>query len=134
MAETPRVEYRKGEGPDQLEQGEATALNEAPMPGPPATALEDAFAPGQPVPQYPSSPERRAPPAYRPNGLEEEMLFLDAPEAGTGIPTLPPGRLPSSVLRNLPLMRRAADDPEAPRAVRMIYAALVNSLEGELRR
>jgi hypothetical protein len=73
MAETPRVEYRKGQGPDQLEQGEAQALNDAPMPGPPADALEEAPAEADVPVQLATPADREA--AYTPVGEDEELLF-----------------------------------------------------------
>lgn len=37
----PKAEFKRGEGPDALPQGEATALNEAPVPAAPAEVVAE---------------------------------------------------------------------------------------------
>jgi hypothetical protein len=114
-----------------LPQGEATALNDVaayPTVGPPEPDMM------QPEPlAEPAAPES----TYRPaaGNVAEDILFGD-PDPGTqasfGL-QLAPGRLPESVVRSLPLMKAAAEDPTSPPALKAIYEALVNQLETDLR-
>ena len=113
----------------QLEYGAATAFNEAVAGTPQAQPVEV----GARVPALPPQEEVVSIPDYRPQGDEEEILFLDPEAPVQAAPPVGVGRLPSSVIRYLPLMREAASHPEAPQSLRMIYAALVNSLEDSLR-
>lgn len=113
----------------QLPYGGATAINEALAGVPKAEPVEV----GARVPALPPQEESVSIPDYRPQGDEEEILFLDPEAPVEETPAVGPQRLPSSVVRYLPLMREAASHPEAPQSLRMIYAALVNSLEDSLR-
>lgn len=143
MADAQGMEFQAAQGtPDQLPQGAASALNEAlPAPGqldPNAELMVeggDQPAPGQDggMDAFPDGTETAGRPEFAPQGLDEEMLFLDTdPTEPKGV-QLPAGRLPASVVRLLPYMAEAASDPRAPESLRAIYAATVNSLDSTLR-
>lgn len=135
MAASEGTEYAANQGsPDQLPQGAAETLNEA-MPAATDLAPEEL----QPAPAedggtdaFPDGTTTGGSPEFQARGMDEEMLFLD-PEQGQGVVQLPSGRLPDSVVRMLPYMAEAASDPNAPESLRTIYAAVVNSLDAQLR-
>lgn len=115
---------------EQLPQGQVGALNEA---LPTVTAAEP-FTPGMPADAYPGGPTQPVS-DYRPATPDEEILFAEnpgGPVAAQGVRSGSP-RLPSSIIRYLPLMKAAAAEPDAPPALKAVYAALVNTLDREMR-
>ncbi len=121
------AEYRRGQGPNALPQGGASAANAA---TPPPAELENMdipvqFAPGEADP-IPDGPE----------GDEVLDTLLAAPFEGFrpgATPRERPGRVPKYVVRNLPLLMAAAKDPEAPPTIRALYRATIRHLEQEMR-
>ncbi len=117
--------------PDQLPQGAAGALNAA-------LPTESVNQPPVPSPAFPAAGSEQgassAQPDFKPSTFDEQVLFGPSEVGGPNAPTqLPPGRLPDSVIRWLPVMRAAANEPTAPDSLRAIYAATVNALDAELR-
>lgn len=123
------AEYRRGQGPNALPQGEATRLNEA---TPDELALESPdipviFAPGRddPVPDDDSD-------------LNEDLQILAAPPdpryKGSVVPKERPGRIPKYVVRHLAEFRAAATAPDAPPSLRALFNATIRHLDDERRR
>jgi len=125
------MEFEQNAGtPDQLPQGAASDLNaalpETGEPHPPEGFDISPFAEEEDAgtPLTPFKPGKDP---------EDEMLFLDA-EGASGPNIQFSGRsLPPTVLRQLLVMKAAANEPTAPAALKAIYRAVVNSLELELR-
>lgn len=122
-------EVRRGQGPDALPFGAATALNAA---TPDELALETPeipviFAPGteDPVPDDDRD-------------LNEDLQILAAapdPEyRRSAVPKERPGRVPKYVVRHLAQFRAAATAPDAPPTLRALYNATIRQLDDERRR
>lgn len=119
-------DYHAGQGtPDQLPQGEATRLEQSTnVQAPAGVALPQPLTPTPTQPGTPFTPG---------NSTDEQILFGPTDGTTTWSPQIPQGRLPESVVRQLPLMRAAAEDPNAPESLRTIYQATVHTLENQLR-
>lgn len=127
-------EIRKGQdtapgGAEQLPQGEATGLN---------TVLEQ--TPGFEDPEVALPPEY-APTDYDPtssvNFVDErdQVLFADPDEPRpVRFQDQRERRVPTQVVRHLPMIRAMLEDPEAPDSLRAIYRAITDRLDQEIRR
>lgn len=128
------AEIRKGQnttpgGADQLPQGEATDLN---------ATLEQ-------VPEL-EDPEVALPPEYAPEGYDptagvtftderDNLLFADPDEARpVRFQDDRSRKVPTQVVRHLPMLRAMLEDPEAPESLRAIYRAITDRLDQEIRR
>ena len=115
------AEYRKGTGPKQLPQGAASAANKAtPSPAQPMD-----------IPVEYATPADH--PQLAPDGQNENMDILTAPPhpgytPSTVTPTSPQV-VPKSVVRNLPTLMAAANDPGAPLTLKALYRSIVFELE-----
>jgi hypothetical protein len=130
---TPEPEFRRGTGPDALPQGEAQNLNDA-MAEVPAQQEQGATAP---TPED-SGVELAQPSDYEPiyEPETDDDLFLTGPTTRpdepvtTGIPTGAAG-VPADVIRNLPLLQRAAQEPGADPKLQTLVALVLRELEGQ---
>lgn len=127
MVDVPKVakaKVTKGTGPDQLPQGAATDINNAPEGTPP----EDATAGTQPAAlaeeQLPLPAERGANvPVYQPDTEDEAWLTGPTlrPDESQIVGTQPRVPLSAAVRRALPLLKRAASSPDAdPQLVALV--------------
>jgi hypothetical protein len=84
----------------------------------------------QPDPGVIYAPREEDPVDENDGGLSENMQILSAPpDPGfSPNPMRPMGRVPRSVVRNLPVLMAAARDPEAPRAIKAIYKAITDAV------
>jgi hypothetical protein len=124
--------YTQGEpnimpGQGQLPQGGATQANEA-TPTPAAGIQVQ-----QPEAPVIYAPREEDPVDDNDAGLSENMEILAAPpDPGfSPNPMRPMGRVPRSVVRNLPVLMAASRDPEAPRAIKAIYKAITDAVARE---
>lgn len=120
-------EYTRGEGPDALQYGEATDLNQEAQFG---RDVQAELAATQVIPdvQYDDTPEVD----YTPAGEDEEILFGD-PE---GISMVHPGvnsqaPVPKSIVRQLPRMAAMVADPTTPPAIKAAYNFIIRRLMEE---
>jgi hypothetical protein len=124
--------YTQGEpnimpGEGQLPQGGATQANEGtptPAPGPDVSPQEAPVI---------YAPREEDPVDENDGGLSENMQILAAPpDPGfSPNPMRPMGRVPRSVVRNLPILMAASRDPEAPRSIKAIYKAITDAVARE---
>lgn len=114
----PEAEFTAGTGPDRLPAGEATDLNAG-------LAVAESVAPVAPPVadprqrlsgiEFADGSEEALPPSGDPM---DEVLFGPAEGLGRGRPVLDVNaRVPQDVVRNLPLLQRAAADPQSPPAL-----------------
>lgn len=70
---------------------------------------------------------------YQSPGEFDDLMY--GPSTGLGLKRRPyeGRRMPSDVVRYLPLMAKAVQEPDAPQGLRLLYRALVNKLEEEMR-
>lgn len=70
------------------------------------------------------------------DSVEEQMLFLDAPNerSTSGSAPIMTPQMPLAVYRQLGALREAASRPGAPRSLVLMYRAAVNAMERDLRR
>ena len=119
-------EFIRGEGTDALPQGEATQLNEA-MQEP---AKEPALAPsygGSPAPEGVEFKEPKKMPG--PAGEEESFLFGPSGTPDKG-PYVSRNEVPEFVWQAIPALLEAAQNPDAPAAVRVLISMLNKRIEG----
>ena len=121
------AEYRRGQGPNALPQGAATALNRF---QPDKAGYQDMdipveFAPGN----EPDEPDEGD------GGYSENMqVLLSAPDAGYRARLMPresPTRVPRYVVRHLPTLMAAARMPDAPPTLRALFNAVVEYMDRE---
>lgn len=123
---TPVAEYKAQQGtPDQLPQGEATALNQAvtdiPNQGGQAAAPEmadDSTAPAQPADYEP---------IYTPESDDEDFLSGPTlrPDEAQFVGATPQQPLSAAARRSLPTLQAAAAEPGASDALKALVAALL---------
>jgi hypothetical protein len=72
---------------------------------------------------------------FRPGDEDDEILYGDpaSPQPITLGPDRRQMRVPTQVIRHLPMIRAMLDDPSAPEALRGVYRALVDRLEQEMK-
>ena len=121
------AEVQRGEGPNALPFGAATALNRA---QPSASAFQTdeipiQFAPDTDADELPTG------------SLGENMdVLLSDPDEGYRERLMArdrPGRVPRYIVRHLPTLMAAARNPDAPPTIRAFYNAIVRQLEAEMR-
>ena len=121
------AEVQRGEGPNALPFGAATALNRA---QPSASAFQTdeipiQFAPDTDADELPTG------------SLGENMdVLLSDPDEGYRERLMArdrSGRVPRYIVRHLPTLMAAARNPDAPPTIRAFYNAIVRQLEAEMR-
>lgn len=115
------AEYRKGSGPKELPQGAAGAANAATPSAYPQVDIPVQYATPSDHPQMP------------PDGQNDNLDILTAPPhpdyQSPLVPQTQPNVVPQTVVRNLPRMMAAANDPDAPETVKALYRSIVFELE-----
>lgn len=131
----PEAEFRRGQGPNALPQGAATALNEAQpdLDDDPAAGL----LPDDDIPvQFTSG--KGAPIPDDDSGLSDDLKILLGPPNPNYRPRLArterPGRVPTYVVRQLPQLIAAAADPAAPPTLIALKNSILRYIEDEMRR
>jgi hypothetical protein len=115
------AEYKRGTGPKALPQGAASAANKAtPSPAPPID-----------IPVEYAGPADH--PQLKPDGQDENMDILtnhpDPNWSPSVLAPTSPQTVPRSVVRNLPTLMAAANDPGAPMSIKALYRSVVFELE-----
>ena len=119
------AEYRRGQGPNALPQGAATGLNAR---TPPNAAYQDMEIPVEFARDNEPDLEEDD------SRYDENMqVLLSPPDAGYKPPAMRDraGRVPRYVVRHLPELMMAAQQPDAPPTLRALYRKVVRDLEAE---
>jgi len=126
------AEIQRGEGPDALPFGAATALNRAQPPMEGTSSLDL----GGDIPVVYAPDGQDDIPDEDEGGSSENMQVLlgrPHPNYRPAVVTDPPGKVPKKIVRQLPMLMAAARDPEAPIALKAMYRMIVRRLEREMK-
>lgn len=118
------AEMQKGTGPDALPQGAATQLNDSAAP----PAQQPDLMPQDIPVQYAAAPKIEG---ASMKGSENLNILTNPADPNFRPAAQPLNRVPKRVARNLPLLQAASKDPEAPRAIKALYRAIITKLEEE---
>ena len=121
------AEYTKGQGPNALPQGGASALNEMGALALENTEIPVQFAGGE-ADDIPDDDQGTA---------DDLQVLLQPPDPNrvrSALPRERPGRIPKYTVRHLAQFRAAATAPDAPPGLRALYNATIRQLDDERRR